>query len=264
MAILQPRIDPPEIYHHGVQFPTTRWDELAQASLHGDIAARRALDEFCRRYWAPVNGFIRWKGYAEAEAADLTQDFFLNFLETRSWRRADPLRGRFRTFLLGALAHRLAKARAHQTRLKRGGDSPAISLEETGGGEGGGAVLPSVPPVEAAHFDREWALRVLGAALAATREEYSAKGKQRLYETLKCFLTARRTPPSYEAAASELGLGLGTVKTEIHRLRQSLRAALRLEIGQTVSAPHEVEEELRHLRDALANHPQDFDEPGET
>ena len=248
-------------------FPTTRWDELAQASLHGDAAARGALDEFCRRYWTPVNEFIRWKGYAEAEAADLTQDFFLNFLETRSWRRADALRGRFRTFLLGALAHRLAKARAHDRRLKRGGGVSAISLDDTaagGEGAGAGAALPSVPPTDAAHFDRAWAIRVLNAALAATRADYAAKGKQHAFETLKCFLTARRAPPSYETAAGELGLGLGAVKTEIHRLRQALRAALHLEIGGTVSAPHEIAEELRHLRDVLANHAHDFDEAGET
>lgn len=104
-----------------MEFPTTRWDELAQASLHGDTAARGALDLFCHKYWQPVNAFLRWKGYTEADAADLTQDFFLNFIETRSWRRADPLRGSFRTFLLGALAHRLQKTHARDTRLKRGG-----------------------------------------------------------------------------------------------------------------------------------------------
>lgn len=243
-------------------FPTTRWDELAQASLHGDAVARAALDEFCRRYWAPVNEFIRWKGYAKAEAADLTQNFFLNFLETRSWRRADPLRGRFRTFLLGALEYRLAKARAHDLRLKRGGGASVVNLDDTADGDGAG--VPSVPPTDAAHFDRAWAIRVLSAALAATRADYTANGKQHLFEALKCFLTPRRAPPSYETAAGQLGLGLGAVKTEIHRLRQSLRAALHLEIGGTVSAPHEIAEELRHLRDVLANHAHDWDEPGET
>ena len=247
-----------------MQFPTTRWDELAEASLHGDTVARGALNDFCQRYWAPVHGFIRWKGHAEAEAADLTQDFFLNFLETRSWRRADPRQGRFRTFLLGALAHRLAKARAHQTRLKRGGGAEAISLDEASGALGDGEALPAVAPAEAAYFDREWAISVLGAALAATREDYAAHGKQRLYESLKCFLTAREAPPSYEATAAALGLGLGAVKTEIHRLRQTLRAALRREIGRTVSAPHEVEEELRHLREVLADRAHDFGEPVET
>ncbi|MBL9188856.1 MAG: sigma-70 family RNA polymerase sigma factor [Opitutaceae bacterium] len=247
-----------------MQFPTTRWDELAQASLHGDATARQALDEFCRRYWEPVNAFIRWKGYGEAEAADLTQEFFLNFVETRSWRRADRLRGRFRTFLLGALSRRLANARLHQTRLKRGGDSPPVSLEETGADADAGMTLPTVPPADAAHFDREWAIRVLAVALDAIREEYAAKGKERIFATLRVFLTATRTPPTYEQVAAELRLGLGAVKTEIHRLRQALGAALRAEISRTVSAPHEIEAEVRHLRDVLTSHGGDIDAPRET
>ena len=247
-----------------MQFPTTRWDELAKASLHGDTVARTALDEFCRRYWQPVNGFIRWKGYDEVDAADLTQDFFLHFLETRSWRRADQLRGSFRTFLLGALTHRLQKARAHQTRLKRGGGNVPVSLDEINGDESHEPTLPHLPSADAAQFDRAWAVRVLDAALAKVREDYGANDKQRLYEALKCFLTARRAPPSYEETASALGLNPAAVKTEIHRLRQAFRAALRLEISRTVSAPHETEEELRHLRAVLSDHAHDFDASGET
>ncbi len=247
-----------------MQFPTTRWDELAKASLHGDTLARTALDEFCRRYWQPVNGFIRWKGFDQVEAEDLTQDFFLNFLETRSWRRADQLRGSFRTFLLGALTHRLHKARSHQMRLKRGGGNVPVSLDELEEQKGEGIPSPQVPAVDAAQFDRAWAVRVLDAALAKVREDYGANGKQRLYEALKCFLTPRRAPPSYEETASALGLNPAAVKTEIHRLRQAFRAALRLEISRTVSAPHEIEEELRHLRAVLSDHAHDFDMPGET
>jgi RNA polymerase sigma factor (sigma-70 family) len=232
-----------------MQFPTTRWDELAQASLHGDLAARAVLNQFCRRYWDPVNAFVRWKGYNEADAADLTQDFFLNFLETRSWRRADPQRGNFRTFLLGALSHRLQKAHAHRARLKRGGGTEVTSLDEFENNE---PDLPRVPPTDSAYFDRAWALRVLSAALARTRDDYATAGKQALYDGLKEFLGLRKQPQSYEDTAEALGLTLAAVKTEIHRLRQAFRAALRVEIGQTVSAPHEVEIELQHLRAIVA------------
>jgi RNA polymerase sigma factor (sigma-70 family) len=247
-----------------VQFPTTRWDELAIATLHGDIEARRALDEFCRRYWTPVNNFVRWKGYSEAEAADLTQDFFLNFVTTRSWRRADPLQGRFRTFLLGALSHRLAKARAHQQRLKRGGGAEIVSLDDASAAAGEEGALPAVAPAEVAHFDREWAVGVLGAALAATREAYAAQEKQRHYEALKSFLSAQREAPSYEAAAAGLGMSVAAVKSEIHRLRQSLRTALHREIARTVSDPRQVAAELHYLRDVLTHGAQDFRRPDET
>ena len=233
-----------------MQFPTTRWDELAQASLHGDHAAREVLNQFCRRYWDPVNAFVRWKGYSEADAADLTQDFFLNFLETRSWRRADPLRGNFRTFLLGALTHRLQKAHARGTRLKRGGGAEVGSLDEFENDE---PDFPRVPPTDSAYFDRAWALRVLSAALVRTRDEYVTAGKQALYDGLKEFLGLRNQPQSYEETAAALGLTLAAVKTEIHRLRQAFRGAMRQEIGQTVSAPHEIEVELQHLRAVVVN-----------
>jgi RNA polymerase sigma factor (sigma-70 family) len=247
-----------------VQFPTTRWDELAMASLHGDVESRRALDEFCRRYWGPVNNFIRRKGHSEAEAADLTQDFFLNFLAARSWRRADPRQGKFRTFLLGALTHRLAKARAHRDRLKRGGGTEIVGLDEAEAAPDGDAELPTVAPAEAAHFDREWALGVLGAALAEVRAYYTSRGKPRLYETLKCYLGTQRTAPAYETVAAELGLPLATLKTEVFRLRQEFRAALHREIGRTVTDPREVQDELRYLRNILASQLPQLRGPGET
>lgn len=240
-----------------MRFPTTRWDELALASLNGDADARSALGEFCGRYWQPVNGFLRWKGYSEADAADLTQDFFLNFLETRSWRRANPLRGSFRTFLLGSLTHRLQKARVRADRQKRGAGLVPLSLEEMTENRGNHPP-PQVPPADAVQFDRAWAVQVLESALAATRQDYTTRGRPQLFESLKPFLTPRRTPPSYADTSRTLGMHPAALKTEIHRLRQAFRTALRLEIGRTVSAPHEIEEELRHLRAVLSHHGHDF------
>jgi len=234
-----------------MQFPTTRWDELAKASLHGDAEARAALEELCRRYWAPVQDFVRWKGHSEADAADLAQDFFVNFLETRSWRRADPLRGSFRTFLLGAVMHRLKKARTHQSRLKRGGGTAALSLEEWQENDADAPLPLQIPPADAAHFDRAWAVRLLDAALQSVREDYRDRGKEDLFQALKGFLTVHASPPGYDEVARATGLHPAAVKTEIHRLRGRFRGALRLEIGRTISAPHEIEHEFRHLRSVL-------------
>lgn len=236
-----------------MRFPTTRWDEIAKASLHGDAVARATLDEFCRRYWQPVNHFIRRKGYNDMEAADLTQDFFLDFLETQSWKRADQLRGSFRTFLLGALTHRLQKAQAHQMRLKRGGANLTLSLDEIMEGENVNGNVPSVTPSEVLQFDYGWAVHIVNSAMLKLRENYVTHEKLGLYEELKAFLIPSHSPPGYEEVARRLSLNSGTVKSEIHRLRQAFRLALRREIGQTVSAPHEIEEELQHLRAVLSN-----------
>jgi len=62
-------------------FPTTLWSLLAHASLNGETAARNGLEELCRRYWLPLQQFIRSRGYNEVEAQDLTQEFLLHLLE---------------------------------------------------------------------------------------------------------------------------------------------------------------------------------------
>jgi biotin operon repressor len=60
-----------------------------------------------------------------------------------------------------------------------------------------------------------------------------------------------RAPPSYEKVASRLGISTGAVKTLIHRLRNRYTALLREEVGCTVSAPAEINEEIHALCEAL-------------
>ena len=67
-----------------------------------------------------------------------------------------------RTFLLGALMHRLQKAHSRKTRLKRGGDTEVLSLESVENTDDT-IELPTIPPAAAAHFDRAWAQQLLKA-----------------------------------------------------------------------------------------------------
>jgi RNA polymerase sigma-70 factor (ECF subfamily) len=61
-----------------------------------------------------------------------------------------------------------------------------------------------------------------------------------------------RSSQPYAELAVKLGISEGTVKSAVHRLRQRYRQLLRDEIAQTVAAPGEVDEELRHLFAVLA------------
>src|ERR1051326_8844173 len=89
-------------------FPTTKWNLLADASANGETAASQALEDLCRRYWTPLQRFIRSRGYSEVEANDLTQEFILHLIKHSTLKKADPLRGKFRSFLCGALVRFLA------------------------------------------------------------------------------------------------------------------------------------------------------------
>src|SRR5262245_44515402 len=87
----------------GQTFPTTHWSVVLAAGDASSARAREALETLCRVYWYPLYGYVRERGYAPAEAQDLTQDFFARFLERECFKQADPERGKFRTFLLTCL-----------------------------------------------------------------------------------------------------------------------------------------------------------------
>ena len=98
-------------------FRTTQWGIVAAASAEDSAEVRAALDGLYRVYCYPVYAFIRRRGYGRQDAQDLTQDFFVHLLEKAMLRRADPQRGRFRSFLLGALDHFLEKYPEYRERV---------------------------------------------------------------------------------------------------------------------------------------------------
>src|SRR5512136_496277 len=110
-------------------FVTTHWSVVLRAGVSDTTRARAALDQLCRHYWQPLYAYVRRAGRSREEAEDLTQAFFARLLAQNSVARADPARGRFRSFLLSALKHFLAnewdKARAQ----KRGGGQAVLSLD---------------------------------------------------------------------------------------------------------------------------------------
>jgi RNA polymerase sigma-70 factor (ECF subfamily) len=97
-------------------FVTTQWTRVLEA--RGDSTeARAALSDLCAAYYAPVFAFIRQRVREEETAKDLTQEFFARLLERQGVGNVDPQRGRFRSFLLGAVKHFLANRHAHAHRL---------------------------------------------------------------------------------------------------------------------------------------------------
>ena len=121
-----PAASPTETTREGL-FTSTRWTMVLDAgqSQTPPDDALRALSELCRIYWRPIFLFLRRQGSNPDDAQDLTQGFFAHLIESRAYARADPDKGRFRSFLLGALKHFVAHARAHERTQKRGGGMAA-------------------------------------------------------------------------------------------------------------------------------------------
>jgi RNA polymerase sigma factor (sigma-70 family) len=187
------------------EFLTTQWGMVANASEEGAIEARAALDELYRVYCHPVYAFIRRRGYGRQDAQDLTQDFFVYLLEKSALGRADPQRGRFRSFLLGTLDHFLAHAAERARTLKRGGDCQFVYLDDdTAENHYQLAARMTAEKI----FEARWAAALIEAALVRLRVEFQGAGKGQLFDAIQGFLLSGEDA-SYQQVADGLGLSLG-------------------------------------------------------
>lgn len=217
--------------------------------MNGDTSSREALARLCSDYREPLVVFLQSRGHDADASEDLVQEFFLRLLESRAWKRADRERGKFRTFLLGALMHVIDHAREKSGATKRGGGIEHDSLDKLAEE---GFELGEIPAEIERKFDSEWAFGLIKNALHALAAEFSAEGRADEFAALRGFLPGAETPPSYEELSAKLGQPVAALKTKVHRMRQRFRELLRTAVARTVSAPHEVDEELAYLRTLLS------------
>jgi RNA polymerase sigma-70 factor (ECF subfamily) len=230
------------------RFPTTRWTLVVAAGDPNRKEARSALVSLCENYWYPLYAYLRWRGYPADQAQDLTQEFFMRVLEGRYLDRADPQKGRFRSFLLTSLKFFVADEEDRQRARKRGGGT-VVPLEFSSGEERYQRE-PAHDETPERIFERRWALSVLDRVVERLRNEFVQHGRPEHFEHLKVFLVGQSEAP-HAALAREMNTSEGALKVAIHRLRKRYRELFRQEIADTVANPVEVESELRYLAAVL-------------
>jgi RNA polymerase sigma-70 factor (ECF subfamily) len=241
------------------RFVTTRWSLIRQRHPSGAPSkVDPGLAQLCQIYWRPIFTFIYRQGYSEADAQDLTQDFFLTVVEGNFLQVADPERGRFRSLLLKSLTRFLIDASARQRRHKRGGRVQFVSWETWMVEAPAQLSLPKTTMESAAPealFDAGWAAAIAGEALRRLRLECESKGRRRVYAVLHPHLTSERSETSYEQLSRALRLPEPSVKRLLHHFRTRYRALLREEIAKTVESEANVDDEIRYLCTILSAEP---------
>jgi RNA polymerase sigma-70 factor (ECF subfamily) len=232
-------------------FRTTRWTQVRRAKADSP-EGRRALAELCSAYYEPVATFLRCELRQEDAARELAHDFFANMLAGGAIIHAKRERGRFRSYLLGALKHFLSHHREAERRLKRGGGIQNISLDDTEAGEARLVEDANVLSPDAA-FDRQWALTVVARALESLRCECIAEGRLDFFEQVKPWLTGDAARGDQAALAASGGMNANALKVAVHRLKRRFRQLLRAEVAGTLDDPALVEAEMRDLFAALAS-----------
>jgi RNA polymerase sigma-70 factor (ECF subfamily) len=226
----------------GAGFQSTQWSLVLAA--HDDP---RHLDALLRGYVAPIYAYVRRAGHPREDAADLTQEFIASVLLGRGLiDRADPSRGRFRTFVKAALANFLvdqhrrvtAKARRPATPLIRG-----LRLED---------VEPAEQDDPAVAFDRQWAATVLALALDRVESDCAACGQRAHWAAFSAavldpVLRYASPPPLDELARTVGAQDAAQVSSQIQTVRRKFRRTLRQVIGETLADPAHADDELQSL-----------------
>lgn len=235
--------------HRQVAFPTTRWTRVLRLRDLTDSSAEhtRLLTELCRMYWLPLYGFARRQGLGPHDAEDLTQGFFQHVLETSLFDQTSPERGRLRTYLLTTFANHIRDAHKHLRAKKRGGGSPALSIEAMTEEERHlSEPMDTASPEEI--YNRRWAREFFSRVAKQMAAEYAMDGKSALHEALAPHLFAMAEAGHAEAAAS-LGVTTGNFRVMLTRFRRRYREIFRQAVADTLedASDEAVDAEIQEL-----------------
>jgi len=200
-------------------FPETRISLIESLRAPSEAERRRAADLLARAYWGPVKATLmaRWN-LENADAEDLTQEFFAEAFVKEWLQRFDPAKARFRTFIR-MCADRVA-SRAHEAgnRVKRGGGAAALSLDE--------AVTVADDDGAGERFHREWVRSVFSMALGALATEADAAGKDVHVEILRAY-DVDDPPDDQRPTYKQLAERFGIPETQVTNYLAWARRALR-------------------------------------
>jgi len=217
------------------EFDTTSWSLIRAV---GDV---QAFDTFVRIYWKPLYFFVRQHGADNETAKDIVQEFLTSMLERGSLSKADPARGRFRTFLLAALTNFMKDRLKAAARQKRGGDQTILSLDFADGEREYVLEVASGEKPETV-LNRTWARTLWKQALA------ELKGEPTHLQAFQLYLADE----GYEEISKKTGLTAAAAKMAVHRMKGQLRDIVQHYILQTVQDEDELKTEIAEFMALLS------------
>jgi len=232
------------------EFVPTAWTMIVKARDKDSPSCLQAMDGLCRHYWYPVYAFIRRQGVPSADAQDVTQELLAGLMSLEGLARVDRGKGRFRSYMLGAAKHLLAKRHERENAAKRGGGITRVAIDEVDA-EGRYLHEPKDLRTPESLLNYCWAQSVLAEALSRIRTDYGRMGKVDLFEDLRGFIEDDKGAVPYDEVADRQKKSLSAVKSEIRRLRLRYGQKLREVVGETVASSNDIDAELAELLKAL-------------
>lgn len=231
-----------------MSFPTTHWGLLGTVRKGPKPDQEEALNRLMNQYWRPVYNFVRYNGFQSEEAKDLTQDFFEKWFIKDLFARADPGKGRFRSFLLKSLKNFLYnQARASHAKKRRpeGGFVSINDLEEDF------SFLVGDDRTPEAIFNQAWAVEFVIRILKELENRCTTPSKKVRYEILRRRVIAPALegaePPTLKDLGNEFGLTEREVSNSLGTAKRAYRRLLTEEIEVYAVSEEEVQSEIHDL-----------------
>lgn len=234
-------------------FPSTNWGLIDFVKSSGASLAPDAVNELMTKYWRPIFYFIRMRGYPRTQAEDLTQDFFLRFLEKDWIQRADPDRGRFRTYMITILIRFLSDQSTQrvskQARFERG----LLSIESLMT-ESDRSFEPSTEKTPEHIFEERWRETIVDGVLAQLRDSLQNEGKSVWFELFESnLLRDQHNNQGQSELARKHGLSRDQVRYAIAQVRQQFIRVLSAELRFDGATDNECQAELSDLLRAIGS-----------
>lgn len=225
------------------RFPDTRISVIEALGADDPDRRRSAVELLVRAYRGPVLATLRWRwNLDDADAEDLTQDFFAAALQKDWLTRYDPARARFRTFLRLLAERFAANRRQADGRHKRGGGLATVSLDDIG------HLVPDGDDTADARFRAEWVRSVFTLALDALRAEAARRKRTvhlALFEAYE--LADAEVRPTYAALARAHDLTETRVLNHLAWARRRFRAHVLDVLRRLAGSEEEYRADVRDL-----------------
>ena len=235
----------------GRAFLTTHWSVIEAAGSGDQDGDRALIGLLLYQYWRPVYCYLRRKGYPNEQAKDLTQGFFHEVvLQRRLVEKADPAKGRFRSFLLIALNRYLSDVHDARTARKRIPKDKLVRLDVT---EPEG--LTAAPEQLNAEdcFNTAWISLLLERALEQVEAQCHEDNKTVHWYVFRDRLLQpilnRAEPPSLKEICGTYGIDSeASASNMIVTVKRRLQKAMRQHLRRSVTSDGLVDGEMEELR----------------
>ena len=240
-------------------FLTTHWP-LIEDIRSGQDRDRALIGLLLDRYWKPVYCYLRYKGYDNEQAKDLTQGFFHEIVLNRNLiKKADQAKGRFRTFLLHALDEYLIDQKRKDAAQKRIPKEKLVPLD---------IAQPPALHEKIATLDPEncfnyaWKSALLDLTFSQVQAQCLEQGLEAHWhifrERVVQPVLENYEPPSLQQICARHDID-DEVKASnmIVTVKRRFQAALRKNVRMTIISENQIDDELKEILKWVSSSAQD-------